>query len=375
MRTIICKKCGAPIDAALGECPICGAVYYILPQDDEDATRVWDNTAAGIHSAIERENMKEENDGDDATKVLPAVAAMKKPEEKPAPAPVRKAAAPQSKKPNNRSWLYAGLAAAMLAVLTLVMCFMTGVFDFNKNTQTMPDLMGLTRDVAVNQLRAIGMSPNIIYEESEEPEGTVIDQKPKAEETITKRTGINLTISSGKSESPAPQPEFVEVPLITDMSFAEAEAVLRALGLYVQKTEQFSDDVELGEVIEQSPLKGAKLAPGETVFLSVSKGAEEKEFTLVLTAGKGGSIDPAGAVTVKEGKSFSFAVSPDDGYELKELRIDGESVGSPGQYTIEDVDADHSIYAVFAALAESPRPEETPDREEHTLPASPTNLR
>ena len=35
MRTIICKKCGAEIDASLGECPNCGAVYYILPEEDK----------------------------------------------------------------------------------------------------------------------------------------------------------------------------------------------------------------------------------------------------------------------------------------------------------------------------------------------------
>lgn len=34
MKTIICKKCGAAIDPALGECPNCGAVYYILPNEE-----------------------------------------------------------------------------------------------------------------------------------------------------------------------------------------------------------------------------------------------------------------------------------------------------------------------------------------------------
>ena len=35
MQTIICKKCGAVIDASLGECPVCGAVYYIVPEGAE----------------------------------------------------------------------------------------------------------------------------------------------------------------------------------------------------------------------------------------------------------------------------------------------------------------------------------------------------
>jgi rubredoxin len=30
MKTITCKKCGAIFDASLGECPVCGAVYYII---------------------------------------------------------------------------------------------------------------------------------------------------------------------------------------------------------------------------------------------------------------------------------------------------------------------------------------------------------
>ena len=69
MRTIICKRCGSPIDASLGECPVCGAVYYILPEDDPseepDETRVWQqDEAEKIYKAIER---SERSDSDEPT--------------------------------------------------------------------------------------------------------------------------------------------------------------------------------------------------------------------------------------------------------------------------------------------------------------------
>ena len=136
--------------------------------------------------------------------------------------------------------------------------------------------------------------------------------------------------------------------------------------------------------MRQSPLSGAKLYPGDTVTLTVSLGREEMEFTVVATAGKGGSISPSGTITVKEGESLTVTLTPDEGYEIAQLRIDGESVGAVEEYTIENLDSDHSVYAVFAAAKaeettkpeDSPRPEEStePDRED-TLPASPTDIR
>ena len=369
MRTIICKRCGSPIDASQGECPVCGAVYYILPEDDgaeeREGTKVWERDEADeIYRAIERESA----DTDEPTQLFTAQPApppkAQPPEKREAhPAkreqPVLQAHGANERLPS-RTWVYAAAAAAMLAVLTLVLCFMTGVFDFGAKSGDMPSLVGLNKDVAVDQLRAIDISPTVIYEESTEPEDTVIRQSPEEGAAIGSQ-GVTLWVSSGAAEeTPGVETEYVEVPQLIGLTYERAAAQLAALGLTAVRGEDEFSSAPEGEVVRQSPLSGAKVQPGGTVTLNVSKGEEESEFTVVLTAGKGGTVSPSGSVSVEAGGSITIAAIPDQGYELRELRIDGVSVGAVGEYTIENVRESHSVYAVFAAVAAPPEPSASP---------------
>lgn len=374
MRTIICKKCGAPIDASLGECPICGAVYYILPQDEpDDFTRVWDAAAASeIQAAIE----KQDDEYVQPVAPRPAQRPSQPPMQRPAQQPAQRSAqrnvqqqtqptmqrrAQNGKKPPNRSWVFIVLAVTLLAILTLVLCFMTGVFNFGSNSESMPALVGMNRDLAVNQLRAMDISPHIVYEESTEADGIVIRQSPEAGKSIGKSASVTLTISSGMAASPEPE-AYIEVPDVIDQRFENAESRLQSAGLKTIKgSEEFHDTVEEGRVIKQSPLPGAKLQEGGSVTLTVSKGPETKEFNIIATAGKGGSITPSGSVTVKEGESLSFVITPDEGYVLRDVRVDGVSAGAHAQFTIEQINGDRSVYAVFEIAPDEPTPPDETD--------------
>jgi hypothetical protein len=70
---------------------------------------------------------------------------------------------------------------------------------------------------------------------------------------------------------------------------------------------------------------------------------------ITATAGAGGSIAPSGAVTVINGDDRLFAVTPDAGYHVADVLVDGSSVGAVTSYTFPKVTADHSIAAIFAA--------------------------
>ena len=71
--------------------------------------------------------------------------------------------------------------------------------------------------------------------------------------------------------------------------------------------------------------------------------------TITATAGKGGSIDPSGAVQINDGKSKTFTITPDEGYFLSDVKVDGESIGPKTSYTFTNVKADHTITAEFTA--------------------------
>lgn len=87
---------------------------------------------------------------------------------------------------------------------------------------------------------------------------------------------------------------------------------------------------------------------------------EEVFYVIRVTAGSGGSIFPAAETYVPAGGSADFQISPDAGYELSQLLVDGEEVSLTGSYSFRDVQADHSIYAVFTAVI-TPTPEPTPE--------------
>ena len=70
--------------------------------------------------------------------------------------------------------------------------------------------------------------------------------------------------------------------------------------------------------------------------------------TITATADEHGKIDPAGTITVPKGESKTFTITPDSGYHIKDVLVDGKSVGAVSTYTFKEVVADHTIHAAFA---------------------------
>jgi hypothetical protein len=72
-------------------------------------------------------------------------------------------------------------------------------------------------------------------------------------------------------------------------------------------------------------------------------------YTITATAGTGGSISPSGAVTVSQGANQTFTITPDTGYSIAEVKVDGTSVGTLGTYTFKNVTANHIIDSTFTS--------------------------
>ena len=72
--------------------------------------------------------------------------------------------------------------------------------------------------------------------------------------------------------------------------------------------------------------------------------------TITATAGDGGSIDPEGQVAVDWDEDQAFTITPDDCYEIDDVRVDGQSVGPVATYTFYNVQENHTIYATFSFL-------------------------
>jgi hypothetical protein len=72
-----------------------------------------------------------------------------------------------------------------------------------------------------------------------------------------------------------------------------------------------------------------------------------KTYTITATAGTGGSISPFGSVSVNHGSNQTFNITPNTGYVIADVKVDGVSVGVVSTYTFSSVTGSHTIEANF----------------------------
>lgn len=96
-----------------------------------------------------------------------------------------------------------------------------------------------------------------------------------------------------------------------------------------------------------------------------------QRYTIISSADPGGTITPDGSTTVSAGLSASYRIEAAEGYDLKDVLVDGKSVGPLTEYTFERVYADHTIHAVFEKKAGGDDPLEPDNPEKPGKPNKP----
>lgn len=92
--------------------------------------------------------------------------------------------------------------------------------------------------------------------------------------------------------------------------------------------------------------------PGIDYFIISPLEVPVDSFEITATAGEGGTITAEGLaegkVAVPEDESATFTITPNVGYEIADVKVDGASVGKKTAYTFDHVDRTHTIEATFA---------------------------
>ena len=100
-----------------------------------------------------------------------------------------------------------------------------------------------------------------------------------------------------------------------------------------------------------TPLDSTNYAPvyGTIVVYPTSTGIVVycPHYTIKASAGANGTISPAGWCSVAENGSQTFTFTPDKGYSVAKVLVDGKSVGAVKSYTFKDVTKDHTIEVIF----------------------------
>ena len=133
-------------------------------------------------------------------------------------------------------------------------------------------------------------------------------------------------------------------------TIAEAEKILKA---------EDKDKYSAAALVELQELVNAgKLLTATSTQEAVDKKKDEitakladiqTQFTITATAGEGGKIAPEATTKVYKGTSKVFTITPDKGYHIESITVDGKNVETIAtEYAFEDIVANHTIEVTFA---------------------------
>lgn len=141
------------------------------------------------------------------------------------------------------------------------------VVSGGQKVSTIPSLIGLSREAAINTLEAAGfaLADEPTSRPSNEPLGTVIDSRPRPGTQAPTPSAVSLVVSSG--------PTTVIVPDVSGRSVSDARLLLRQMGLTVGEVLWGATGASVADassvVVSQSPPAGSQAASGSRVNLSV----------------------------------------------------------------------------------------------------------
>ncbi len=194
-------------------------------------------------------------------------------------------------------WVW-GAGGVLLGLVALVGVVILLKFVFYPGAQApalvqVPGVTGMSRDRAKQALVDAQLALGTVTEKptKNQPAGTVIEQEPPMAELVPKGTKVDVVVAAPDSG----EQEVVPVPDVVGLQADKARTNLQMLDLQVT-LEEVSDNAPLGQVLKQSIQAGIRVAKGQTVTLTVSKGPEAQptEPTEPTVPEKAGGVTEAG---------------------------------------------------------------------------------
>lgn len=91
-----------------------------------------------------------------------------------------------------------------------------------------------------------------------------------------------------------------------------------------------------------------------------------KSYNMTSEAGNGGSIVPLGTYPVVEDSTVSYLITPDPGYKIEDVKVDGKSVGAVSAYAFPNLKSSHTVSVTFTKK-EDKKTEKTDDHSKNDV--------
>ncbi len=196
----------------------------------------------------------------------------------------KKAPSKSKKKKNDTLSIVAGIAAAVVLVITLAAIYV-GVFrQGGANEIKAPDFVGLTyeevlevlEDKEYKKLQVVSSDNTKIPEDIE---GVVKEQTPKAEKNIKNTATIKLVFGDAEEEK-------ISVPDVEGRTEKDAIEALEKEGFRVKIDYEASEEIPEERVVRTSPAANSEAEKGSEVTIYLSSGEEDKYTRVPSLLGK-----------------------------------------------------------------------------------------
>ena len=210
---------------------------------------------------------------------------------------------------------------------------------------TVPNVAGLTEDVAKSKLTNAGLKYDLLMiEDNNVKEGYVVSVSPQEGSKVPSDTTVKLYISKGPSE------EKVTVPDVINKTLSSAKSELSSAGLKVSDNISYENrDKPKDTVISMDPLPGVSINKDSTVKLTVSSGVKREKTLSVsvdlpsevthevtVTTYVDGVLEETKKVVPSYNGTYVFQMKGTSGKKTVNVNLDGS------QYRVYEVDFDAS---------------------------------
>jgi len=165
-----------------------------------------------------------------------------------------------------------GPTIVVISIIVLLILAIGAVFavsllddDTSKGPQTLPNVIGKTKEAARKQLSDLGFEVKVNIEVNESVEaGKVYAQDPEAGIKLRPGNTVTISVSAGIGKS--------DVPDVKGLSINDATLAMEEAGFVAIPKDEESDSVEKDKVTRTNPKSGTELERGSEVEVYVSLG-------------------------------------------------------------------------------------------------------
>ncbi|WP_119326042.1 Stk1 family PASTA domain-containing Ser/Thr kinase [Companilactobacillus musae] len=196
----------------------------------------------------------------------------------------------------------------------------------------MPKLVGKDYEDISDNLKKRGFKVNLKYRSTNQYDpGTIVQQSiPSGKKVVTKNKSLTLTLAKAKTV----KPKVVKVRDLSGYNLKSIQDYASEAGLTLNTSYQYSDEVEEGLLISQTPTANSTISQGGTLSVVISKGPDTDKTT---------SNDK------DSNNSNSNNNSSSTNTVTKNITIPYDSSGN-NDVTIYISDATHSITSVYKSM-------------------------